>query len=164
MPKRSCFRTSLANQHVNGYRTLLESAWQHLYPIFSSTWYKSETSLLVRCEILRLYVNTLTVDGEYFGHKRENLQQPIQKQLCKKQKAFCVFDIYTKFGTFSKQTLDSQLNYFLNYWLRKTWLLKCIKVPVSEHPLEVSVLKVPKHCCSLNNITLTQFFYQFEVN
>ena len=36
--------------------------------------------------------------------------------------------------------------YFRNYWLRKTWLDKCLKSPVSEDPLTSNMVNCPKHC------------------
>ena len=39
-------------------------------------------------KILRLFVNTLTVDGKYYLFNKENLTEPIQMQLFKKQKKF----------------------------------------------------------------------------
>ena len=41
-------------------------------------------SLLVICEILGLFLNTLTVDDKYFHHYRENFEQPVQKELYQK--------------------------------------------------------------------------------
>ena len=35
-----------------------------------------------------MFVHTLTVDGKYFCHNRENLSQPIQMQLSKNPKTF----------------------------------------------------------------------------
>ena len=45
-------------------------------------------SLLVIHKILRLFVNTLTVDDKHYLLNRDNLTQPIQMQLSKKQKTF----------------------------------------------------------------------------
>ena len=45
-------------------------------------------SLLSRCEILRVFVNQLTVDDMYSRHYRECFAQPIQKELSKKQMFF----------------------------------------------------------------------------
>ena len=77
MSKRSCFRTPLANERVNGFRTLLKSARHHYYPLFSSilgklSWKKSPS---VWYEILRLLVNELTVDDKYSGSNMQNLPQ-----------------------------------------------------------------------------------------
>ena len=35
---------------------------------------------------------------------------------------------------------------FQNYGLRKTWLDKCLKSPVSEDPLTSNIGNGPKHC------------------
>ena len=42
-------------------------------------------------KILRLFVNTLTADDKYSVLGRDNLMEPIQKQLPQKQKPFCQF-------------------------------------------------------------------------
>ena len=52
-------------------------------------------------QILRLFVNTLTVDEKHFVLNRGNLTQPIHMQLPQKQKTFsefffCIFKIYNK--------------------------------------------------------------------
>ena len=39
-------------------------------------------------KILRLFVNTLTVDEKHYLLNKENLMQPVQMQLSKKQKTF----------------------------------------------------------------------------
>ena len=48
-------------------------------------------SLLVIHKILRLFVNTLTVNDKHDLHNRDNLTQQIQMQLSDKQKAFSQF-------------------------------------------------------------------------
>ena len=45
-------------------------------------------SLLVICQILRLFVNTFSAVDKYSLPNRENLTQPIQMQLSQKEKAF----------------------------------------------------------------------------
>ena len=42
-------------------------------------------------QILRLFVNTLTVDDKHYLVNRDNLTQPIQMQLSEKQKIFSKF-------------------------------------------------------------------------
>ena len=42
-------------------------------------------------KILRLFVNTLTVDDKHYLLNRDNLTQPIQIQLSQKQKTFSPF-------------------------------------------------------------------------
>ena len=49
------------------------------------TW---EMSLLVICEFIGLFINTLRFDHKYFVCNNENLLQAIQMQLFKKQKNF----------------------------------------------------------------------------
>ena len=46
-----------------------------------------EVSLVIR-KILRLFVNTLTADEKDYVLNRDNLTQPIQMQVSKKQKTF----------------------------------------------------------------------------
>ena len=58
-------------------------------------------SLLVICEMLVLFGNTLTTDGKYSLRKSELLLQPIQMQLSKKQITFDNFS-----APFPKSTLN----------------------------------------------------------
>ena len=48
-------------------------------------------SLLVMQKILRLFVNTLTVNDKHYVINRDNLPQPIQMELSQKQKLFSQF-------------------------------------------------------------------------
>ena len=48
--------------------------------------------------------------------------------------------------------------YLGNYGLQKTWLEKCLKGPVSEHPSTINMLKGPKHCLNLPTASLSYFF------
>ena len=43
------------------------------------------------CKISGLFVNTLTANGKYSLLNRDNLTEPIQMQLSKKQKTFFLF-------------------------------------------------------------------------
>ena len=52
-------------------------------------------------KILRLFVNTLTVNDKHYLLNRDNLTQPIQIQLSQKQKTFSEF-----FFAFSKSILN----------------------------------------------------------
>ena len=58
-------------------------------------------SLLVICKISRLFPNTLSADGKYSLLNRDNLTQPIQMQLSRKQKTFSEF-----FSAFLKSSLN----------------------------------------------------------
>ena len=64
MNGRSCFRTSFRNQRVNGSHTLQNSAKGHFYLRFPSFSLRQilKRSLLVRSEILGLYVNEMSAD------------------------------------------------------------------------------------------------------
>ena len=61
-----------------------------------------EKSLLVINRILRLFLNTLTVNDKHYLLNRDNLTQSIHMQLYQKQKTlseffFLIFKIYMKF-------------------------------------------------------------------
>ena len=48
-------------------------------------------SALVWCEILRLFVKTLTADDKYSGSNMQNLHEQFQTPLSRKQKTFSRF-------------------------------------------------------------------------
>ena len=99
MSKGSCFRAPFSSQRVNGSQALLKSALHHFYLIFplirdERSWKKL---LLVRSEILGLFVNTLTADEKYSRYNREKFPQQIQMQLYKKPKTFSrLFIVFLK--------------------------------------------------------------------
>ena len=91
--KKSCFITPFANERVNGFQTLLKSARHHYYSLLSSirgklSWKKSPS---VWYEILRLFVNALTVDDKDSGSNMQNLPQEFQTPLSHKRKTFSQF-------------------------------------------------------------------------
>ena len=72
---------------------------EKFYLIVSSFWKKLsvKTSLLVRSEILRLFVNTFTTDDKYSRDERQNLPELIQMQLPRKSKTFKqIFTMFLK--------------------------------------------------------------------
>ena len=91
MPKKYGF--SFKKQHGKCAQTLLKCQGQLLYHIYWSLWkqlsYKK--SLLVICKISSLFINTLSVDGKYSLFNKDNLTQPIQMQLSRKEKDFPKF-------------------------------------------------------------------------
>ena len=95
------FRTPSDSQHVKGSQTLPKSEWQHFNHNFlhSDLKLSSETSLLIICEMLELFVTTLTADNKYCLHNNEYLPQPIQMKLSKEQKSFSQF--FAKFPKFT---------------------------------------------------------------
>ena len=90
MPKKSRFKGSFEKQHGKCAQTLFKFAWQNLYHIYWSLWRQLtfKKSLLVICKISALFLNTLSADGKYSLFNRDNLTQPIQMQLSRKQKTF----------------------------------------------------------------------------
>ena len=74
---------------------MLKSARNHYYPLFLSIRSKSscKKSPSVRYEILRLFVNALTVDDKYSGSNMQNFPEQFQTPLSQKQKTFSGFFI-----------------------------------------------------------------------
>ena len=106
--KRSCFRTTFANERVNGFQTLLKSARHHYYPLFSSIRGKlsSEKSPSVWYEILRLFVNALTADDKYSGRNMQNFPQQFQTPLSQKKKTLSGFFIaFPNFASKKKMSI-----------------------------------------------------------
>ena len=75
MPKNSCVKTLVGSQHVKGSKTVLKSARQYFCQIFWWLWNKSssENSVLVVCEILRLFVKILTLEEKYSLSVKESV-------------------------------------------------------------------------------------------
>ena len=83
MPVSSCFRTPFANKRIHGTQTLLEHALQRFYPNFPLLYEKVswKISPLVRSQIMGMFGNSFTADRMYSPHRREKLQQQVQKLL-----------------------------------------------------------------------------------
>ena len=47
--------------------------------------------------------------------------------------------------------------YFQNDGIRKTWVDKCLKGPISEDPLTYNMINRSKNCCNLNDSSLIRF-------
>ena len=97
LSKQHRFRTTFDSQHVQQFQALVKSSWEHFYLIFWSLSGKRiwKMSLLVICEILKPFVNTLTVDGNYPFQNYENFPLPIQMQLSiKKLFVNCLFHFW----------------------------------------------------------------------
>ena len=103
MPKNSSFKGSFGKQHGKRAQTLLKFAWKNLYQIYWSLWRQltCKKSLLVICKISILFPNSLSAHGKYSLFNRDNLTQPIQMQLSRKQKSFSQF-----FSSFLKSSLN----------------------------------------------------------
>ena len=103
MSKKFRFKLPLEKQDGKRFPTLLKSKRQHLYHIY---WWMGrqlscKKSLLLIWKILRLFVNTLIAVDKYSLPNRDNLTQPIQMQLSKKQNTFSQF-----FSAFPKCMLN----------------------------------------------------------
>ena len=103
MPKKSRFKGSFKKQDGNCAQTLLKCQDQPLYHIYWSllTHESYKKNLLVISKISRLFINTLIADFKYSLFNRDNLMQPIQMQLSRKQKTFSQF-----FCAFLKSSLN----------------------------------------------------------
>ena len=77
--KKCSFRTSFDSQHVKQSQTLVKSAWEHFDHLFSWVWAQMswKTYPLLKFEMIRVFLNTLTPDYKYPVQKCENLQFPI---------------------------------------------------------------------------------------
>ena len=157
MSKLPRFRTPFSNQHPKGCQTLLKTATQRFYHMFSLLSGKMnwEISLLVIFEILEPFVNTLTADDKYYLRKREKILLPIQRQITKKKKSWffcCISEIYIILWTFWKNRMPVIRE------RRKTSLDKCLKNLVLEHHLTVNMRKGPKHSWNMHHSTFIIFF------
>ena len=105
MSIKSLFKGSFKKQHGKCAHTLFEFACQNLYHIYWSLWrhLTFKKFPLVICKISRLFPNTLSADGMYSLLNRDNLIQPIQMQVSRKQKTFSQF-----FCAFLKSSLNFQ--------------------------------------------------------
>ena len=150
---------------------MLKFAWQHLYQIYwlLGTQLTYKKSLLVICQISRLFPNTLSADGKYSLFKRDNLTQPIYMQISRKPKTFAqYFAAFLKcglnFNNFQKKGWLLYLKDFQNYRLWKAWLHQCLHSPVSRDLTESNMVHVPKHCWKLHGSTFTIFIDHCECN
>ena len=105
MSEKSRFKGSFGKQHGKRAQTLLKFEWKHVYHIYWSLRRKltCKKSLLVICKISRRFPNTPNANGKYSLVNRDNLTQPIQMQLSKKQTAFSLL-----FFPFSNPKLNCQ--------------------------------------------------------
>ena len=104
MSKTPRSRTPFRNQRVHEFQTLSKQARNHHYPIVPWIWDKLswKKCRLVKFEILRLFVNTLTTDDKYSSRNIQNLTLQLQMAISQKQKTF-----YRIFITFLKSRTNS---------------------------------------------------------
>ena len=93
----------MERQHNKWVEALLQSGREPLYQILLTTVNVTalEKSVLDLYKIVRLFVNALTPDDKDDLLNRDNLTQPIQRELSEKQKIFLTFFwIFKIFFTF----------------------------------------------------------------
>ena len=99
------FRLRLTFKKEQGKRvsTLFKFERQHKWHIYYSMGRQCSCnkSLLLRCQRLRLFVNTMSALDKWSLRNRDNLMQPIHMQLFQKLKPFSRF-----FSAFSKSMLN----------------------------------------------------------
>ena len=96
--------------------------------------------------LLRLFVKSFTADNKYSRCNLHILIQ-IQTPLSLKQKTFSRFFIAVLKCAWNLEKIESwesYVNYFQNYILQKSWLLKHLKDLASEHHSVNNVLTVSK--------------------
>ena len=171
MNKKSTFKGSFEKQHGKCAEILLKCQGEHLYHIHWSMWRQLtwKESLVVTWKISRLFPNTLSGDGKYSLLNRDNLTQPIQMQLSRKEKTFCdCFSAFLKsrlnFEHFFKKRWPSLLMYFRNYGPGKTLLDECLRSPLSNDPSKTNMVNAPKHCRNVKDSIFTIFIDCCEGN
>ena len=93
LSKNSRLKRPFNKQHGKGHKTLSKSRLHHLYHIYWSLWRQlsRKKSVWVIWKFLRMFVNILTAVDKYSLLNRDNLRQPIQRQLSQKWKTFSEF-------------------------------------------------------------------------
>ena len=93
MCKKARFRLPFQKEQGKRVSTLFKVERQHLYHIYWSTGrqFSCKKSLLVICERLRLFVNTMTTVDKCSLPNRDNLMKQIHMKLSEKLKTFCSF-------------------------------------------------------------------------
>ena len=163
--KKCDFTVPFEKQHGKGAETPLKLSRRHLY----HTYWKPtrilslKKSLLVICNMLWLFVNTLTVDYKYSVLNRVNLKRQIHMQLSKKRKIFSQFFsalLKSKLNLqhFQKKIWSSWLMYFQNYGLAKRRLDNYLKSAFSKYPSTSNMAKALKHISNHHGGTFTIIF------
>ena len=98
MCKKSRFKLPCQKEHGKWISTPFKSEREHLRHIYCSMGRQLSCikSLLVICQRLRLFVNTMSAVDKCSLSNRDNLMQPIHMQLSQKQKHF--LDFFLHFG------------------------------------------------------------------
>ena len=116
--------------------------------------------------IFRLFVNILTLVDKYSLSVKVSVQRnQFSAIISVTQNIFLTFfsipEIYIKFSIFLKNTQVTQQMYFGNGRLQKAWLLKWLKIQVSEYLWTKNMLKGPNHHSYLHGSSFAIFFLSF---
>ena len=115
--------------------------------------------LLISSETLGPLFNMLTFHHMYCSHIWQKLQEQVQTQLSSIPSTFsgtflCIF----------KNRPPSWLQYLRSYSFRKIKLLESHKILVSEHPLEINLLRGPKNYSRLHSSTIIVMPHSYKIN
>ena len=90
LTKKCCFRRSFDSQHVQWSQTPVKSSWEHFYHIFPSLWGQIiwKMLLLLKFEMIGVFVNTWAADFKYPVPDCENLQFSFKCNYLKNKKLF----------------------------------------------------------------------------
>ena len=137
----------------------MKSARDHSFLIFRLI--RCQLSLkkpaLVWSEIWRLFVSTLTADDRYIHRNMQNFPPQLQTPIYQKENTFSGFFISFLEHAWNLEHFEKKKkkwlswpNYFRNYWLRQSSLLKRLRGVSSEHHSVINMLPGSKHCWSQN--------------
>ena len=148
----STFSGPLEKQHIKGDQALLKSQPHHPHHVYQSLWRQLtwKKSLLVICEVLRMFVNILTADDKCFLLNQDNLSQSMQMQFPRNKKTFsqflaAFFKCSLKFEqSFKKITLIA--NVFPKLRTLKNLLQSISKNSPSGGTIGKQHVRGPKHC------------------
>ena len=162
MFKKLRFRVPFNKQHGKQAQILLKSKRQQFYHIYWSLWRQlsKKKPFLAICQILRVFVNSLTADDNYSLLNRDNLRQPIQMQLYQKQTLFLKL-----FPPFLKSRVNlkhfQKMITIIADVVPKLWTPKnvamSLKTHISQDLSTSNMVNGSKHCLNLNNSTFTIF-------
>ena len=170
MSKKSRFTGPFDKEHSKWDEIQFKARRQHLYHIYWSLRYqfRLEKSAWVICKIFWLFVDPFTADNKYSLLIIDNLLQHFQMQLSERQKIFLnLFLHFLNLDSIAKISIKRWHCYLMYFWtcgLRKAWLAKCLKSPVSEDPSTSNMVNWPKNYWNFNHSVFTIFIDLCEDN
>ena len=164
--EKSRFRLPFQQEHGKRVSTLFTSERQHLRYIFCSTGvqFSCNQSLLVLCQRLRLFFNTMSAVDKCSLPNRDNLMQLIHMQVTQKLKTpFQFFHVFPK-SKFILNIFKKKITVIAYLFLRlrpaKTWLDICVKSPASDYPSKRKMVNGCQLCLNLSDSTCGIFIAQ----